>query len=37
MANMTIEAWPDGSYVVTGTIELRDTKGNVLNRVQFEN
>lgn len=30
MADVTIEARPDGPYVVTGTIELRDTNGNVL-------
>ena len=30
MAEVTIEARPNGPYVVTGTIELRDTNGNVL-------
>jgi 3-phenylpropionate/trans-cinnamate dioxygenase ferredoxin subunit len=30
MAEVTIEARPNGPYVVTGTIELRDTDGNVL-------
>jgi CDGSH-type Zn-finger protein len=30
MAEITIEARPNGPYVVTGTIELRDTNGNVL-------
>jgi len=30
MAKVTIEARPNGPYVVTGTIELRDTNGNVL-------
>jgi CDGSH-type Zn-finger protein len=30
MADVTIEARPNGPYVVTGTIELRDTNGNVL-------
>jgi CDGSH-type Zn-finger protein len=30
MAEVTIEARPNGPYVVTGTIELRDTTGNVL-------
>src|SRR4051812_2502493 len=30
MAEVTIEARPNGPYVVIGTIELRDTNGNVL-------
>ena len=30
MAEVTIEARPNGPYVVTGTIELRDTNGTVL-------
>ena len=30
MAEVIIEARPNGPYVVTGTIELRDTNGNVL-------
>lgn len=30
MAEVTIEARPNGPYVVTGAIELRDTNGNVL-------
>ena len=30
MAEVTIEARPNGPYVVTGTIELRDTNGNVV-------
>jgi CDGSH-type Zn-finger protein len=30
MADVTIEARPNGPYVVTGTIELRDTNGSVL-------
>ncbi|MFL5286193.1 MAG: CDGSH iron-sulfur domain-containing protein [Rhodopila sp.] len=30
MADVTIEARPNGPYVVTGTIELRDTSGAVL-------
>jgi CDGSH-type Zn-finger protein len=30
MAEVTIEARPNGPYIVTGTIELRDTNGNVL-------
>ena len=30
MAEVTIEARPNGPYVVTGTIELHDTNGNVL-------
>jgi CDGSH-type Zn-finger protein len=30
MAEVTIEARPNGPYVVTGTIELRDTNGNVI-------
>ena len=30
MADVTIEARPNGPYVITGTIELRDTNGNVL-------
>ena len=29
MAEVTIEARPNGPYVVTGTIELHDTNGNV--------
>jgi CDGSH-type Zn-finger protein len=31
MVEVTIEARPNGPYVVTGTIELRDTDGNVLS------
>jgi CDGSH-type Zn-finger protein len=31
MADVTIEARPNGPYVVTGTIELRDTSGTVLS------
>ena len=30
MAEVTIEATPNGPYLVTGTIELRDMNGNVL-------
>jgi 3-phenylpropionate/trans-cinnamate dioxygenase ferredoxin subunit len=30
MAEVTIEARPNGPYVITGTIELRDTSGAVL-------
>ena len=30
MAEVTIEARPNGPYVVTGTIDLRDANGNVL-------
>ena len=30
MADVTIEVRPNGPYVVTGTIELRDTNGNLL-------
>jgi 3-phenylpropionate/trans-cinnamate dioxygenase ferredoxin subunit len=30
MADLTIEIRPNGPYIVTGTIELRDTNGNVL-------
>ena len=30
MAEVTIEARPNGPYVVTGTIELHDTNGNVI-------
>jgi len=30
MAEVTIEARPNGPYVVTGTVELHDTNGNVL-------
>jgi 3-phenylpropionate/trans-cinnamate dioxygenase ferredoxin subunit len=30
MAEITIEARPNGPYVVTGTIELHDTNGHVL-------
>jgi hypothetical protein len=30
MADVTIEARPNGPYVVTGTVELRDTTGTVL-------
>jgi CDGSH-type Zn-finger protein len=30
MADVTIEARPNGPYVVTGTIELHDTNGNVI-------
>jgi 3-phenylpropionate/trans-cinnamate dioxygenase ferredoxin subunit len=30
MADVTIEARPNGPYIVTGTIELRDTNGNVM-------
>jgi CDGSH-type Zn-finger protein len=30
MADVTIESRPNGPYVVTGAIELRDTTGNVL-------
>jgi CDGSH-type Zn-finger protein len=31
MADVTIEARPNGPYVVTGTIELRDTSGTILS------
>jgi len=27
MADVTIEARPNGPYVITGTVELRDTNG----------
>ena len=30
MAEVTIEARPNGPYIVTGTIELRDANGSVL-------
>jgi len=30
MADVTIETRPNGPYVVTGTIELHDTNGNVI-------
>jgi CDGSH-type Zn-finger protein len=30
MAEVTIEATPNGPYLVTGTIELRDADGKVL-------
>ena len=30
MADVKIDARPNGPYVVTGSIELRDTNGNVL-------
>jgi CDGSH-type Zn-finger protein len=30
MAEVTIEATPNGPYLVTGTFELRDMNGNVL-------
>ena len=30
MAEVTIEARPNGPYVINGSIELRDTNGNVL-------
>ena len=30
MVEVTIEARPNGPYVVTGTVELRDTNGTVL-------
>ena len=30
MAEVKIEARPNGPYVVSGSIELRDTNGNVL-------
>ena len=30
MAEVTIEATPNGPYLVTGPIELRDMNGNVL-------
>ena len=30
MAEVTIEARPNGPYVITGAIELRDTNGNVI-------
>ena len=30
MADVTIEARPNGPYVITGTVELRDTNGTVL-------
>jgi 3-phenylpropionate/trans-cinnamate dioxygenase ferredoxin subunit len=30
MAEVTIEATPNGPYLVTGSIELRDTDGKVL-------
>ena len=31
MAEVTIEARPNGPYIVTGAIELRDTDGKVLS------
>ena len=31
MAEVTIEARPNGPYIVNGSIELRDTNGNVLS------
>src|ERR1700712_811220 len=30
MAEVTIEARPNGPYIVTGTIELRDANGSIL-------
>lgn len=30
MAEVTIEARPNGPYVITGTVELRDTNGNIV-------
>ena len=30
MADVKIDARPNGPYVITGSIELRDTNGNVL-------
>ena len=30
MAEVTIEARPNGPYIVSGPIELRDTNGNIL-------
>ena len=30
MAEVTIEARPNGPYIIAGTIELRDVDGNVL-------
>ena len=30
MAEVMIEAKPNGPYVITGTVELHDTNGNVL-------
>ena len=30
MAEVTIEATPNGPYLVTGAVELRDTDGRVL-------
>ena len=30
MAEVKIDARPNGPYVVTGSIELRDTNGNIL-------
>jgi 3-phenylpropionate/trans-cinnamate dioxygenase ferredoxin subunit len=30
MADVTIETRPNGPYIVTGTIELRDVDGNVM-------
>jgi CDGSH-type Zn-finger protein len=30
MAEVTIEARPNGPYIVNGSIELRDTNGNIL-------
>jgi hypothetical protein len=30
MADVKIEARPNGPYVITGAIELRDTNGNAL-------
>src|SRR5690348_8426876 len=31
MADVTIEVRPNGPYIVTGALELRDTDGNVLS------
>ena len=31
MAEVTIEARPNGPYIVNGLIELRDTNGNILS------
>lgn len=31
MADVTIEVRPNGPYIITGTIELRDTTGTVLS------
>ena len=30
MADVTIEVRPNGPYIINGSIELRDTNGNVL-------